>query len=144
LIDAFGVIPGALSQQVQVTKEAIDWATSDKRVFLKQALETRLAGLYVSLESSGDNVPKRQLILDGDRYLENKMYADSLSLIASLNKELKRLDDKNVLMEVQLLESRVHHATKNLPKARVCCGRSRCFGREESSDKPVAFCVRLH
>ena len=47
------------------------------------------------------------------------MYADSLSLIASLNKELKRLDDKNVLMEVQLLESRVHHATRNLPKSRV-------------------------
>ncbi|KAJ3413183.1 26S proteasome regulatory subunit rpn6 [Chytridiales sp. JEL 0842] len=103
LIDSFTTIPGALPLQVQVCKEAIEWAAADKRVFLKQALETRLSGLY----------------------LENKMYADSLSLIASLNKELKRLDDKAVLMEVQLLESRVHHACRNLPKARAALTSAR-------------------
>jgi hypothetical protein len=32
--------------QVDVCKECIVWADGDKRVFLKQALETRLAGLY--------------------------------------------------------------------------------------------------
>ena len=53
------------------------------------------------------------------RYLDNKLYSDSLALIATLNKELKRLDDKNVLMEVQLLESKVYHALRNLAKSRV-------------------------
>lgn len=53
------------------------------------------------------------------RYLESKMYTEALSLIEKLLKELKRLDDKNSLMEVQLLESRVYHALRNLPKARV-------------------------
>jgi 26S proteasome regulatory subunit N6 len=48
------------------------------------------------------------------------MYSESLALIGTLLKELKRLDDKNVLMEVQLLESRVYHALSNLAKARVC------------------------
>jgi len=53
------------------------------------------------------------------RYLDNKMYTDALALIAVLLKELKRLDDKNTLMEVQLLESRVFHALRNLAKSRV-------------------------
>jgi len=47
------------------------------------------------------------------------MYHDALNLINSLLKELKRLDDKMVLVEVQLLESRVCHALRNLPKSRV-------------------------
>ncbi|KAL7750223.1 26S proteasome regulatory subunit rpn6 [Sorochytrium milnesiophthora] len=97
LVDYFSEIPNALSMQVQVCKEAIDWATEEKRVYLKQALETRLVALY----------------------LDNKMYSDALALIAQLLKELKRLDDKMVLVEVQLLESRVYHALRNLPKARA-------------------------
>ncbi|KAJ3021091.1 UNVERIFIED_CONTAM: 26S proteasome regulatory subunit rpn6 [Siphonaria sp. JEL0065] len=103
LIDHFSSIPGALDTQVKVCKEFIDWAVAEKRIYLKQSLETRLASLY----------------------LDNKMYADSLSLISSLNKELKRLDDKSVLMEVQLLESRVYHATRNLPKARAALTSAR-------------------
>jgi 26S proteasome regulatory subunit N6 len=47
------------------------------------------------------------------------MYTESLALISKLLKELKRLDDKNVLVEVQLLESRVYHALGNLAKSRV-------------------------
>ncbi|KAJ3355111.1 26S proteasome regulatory subunit rpn6 [Entophlyctis luteolus] len=103
LIDLFSIIPGALDTQVKICKEFIEWAVAEKRIYLKQSLETRLAALY----------------------LDNKMYADSLSLLASLNKELKRLDDKSVLMEVQLLESRVHHATRNLPKARAALTSAR-------------------
>jgi len=47
------------------------------------------------------------------------MYHEALALIDELLSELKRLDDKNVLMEVQLLESRVCHALRNFPKSRV-------------------------
>jgi 26S proteasome regulatory subunit N6 len=47
------------------------------------------------------------------------MYSESLALIEKLLKELKRLDDKNSLMEVQLLESRVYHALRNFPKSRA-------------------------
>lgn len=60
-------------------------------------------------------------------YLDNKMYSDSLALVATLLKELKKLDDKMVLVEVQLLESRVCHALRNLPKSRVM---NRCVGHE--------------
>lgn len=97
LIDAFSDIPDSLSLQVKVCKESIDWAMQEKRIFLRQSLETRLCSLY----------------------LDNKMYTESLALIEILLKELKRLDDKAVLMEVQLLESRVYHALRNLAKSRV-------------------------
>ena len=40
-------------------------------------------------------------------YMAKQSYYEALALINSLLKELKRLDDKLVLVEVQLLESRV-------------------------------------
>ena len=99
LIDDFSEIPNSLPLQVEVCKELIDWAATDRRIYLKQNLETRLVALY----------------------LDNRMYTDALALIAILLKELKRLDDKLVLVEVQLLESRCYHALRNVPKSRVSC-----------------------
>lgn len=83
--------------QVEVVKELVNWATEEKRVYLKQNLEARLIALY----------------------LDNKMFTDALQLIGVLLKELKRLDDKMMLVEVQLLESRAYWALRNLPKSRV-------------------------
>jgi 26S proteasome regulatory subunit N6 len=48
-----------------------------------------------------------------------------LALIDVLLRELKRLDDKAVLTEVQLLESRVYHALRNLPKSKAALTSSR-------------------
>lgn len=97
LIDLFSDIPDSLPLQIEVCKENIEWSVAEKRIYLRQSLETRLVALY----------------------LDNKMYSEALVLISVLLKELKRLDDKMVLVEVQLLESRVCHALRNLPKARV-------------------------
>ena len=47
LIDQFTDIPNSLSLQIQICKAAIDWAVNEKRIFLRQALETRLASLYI-------------------------------------------------------------------------------------------------
>lgn len=35
--------------QIDVTKENVDWAKAEKRIFLKQNLETRLISLCVPL-----------------------------------------------------------------------------------------------
>ncbi|OZJ06402.1 hypothetical protein BZG36_00663 [Bifiguratus adelaidae] len=103
LIDQFSEIPDSLPLQIDVCKETIDWSVQEKRIYLKQSLETRLVALY----------------------LDNKMYTEALNLISSLLKELKRLDDKMVLVEVQLLESRVCHALRNLPKSRAALTSAR-------------------
>lgn len=51
--------------------------------------------------------------------IETQHFRPALALIDTLLKELKRLDDKMILTEVHLLESRVNHATKNYAKAKV-------------------------
>ncbi|KAK0741056.1 PCI domain-containing protein [Schizothecium vesticola] len=103
LLDLFQDIPDTTDLQISVTKSCIEWATSERRSFLRQNLETRLVALYMAKQS----------------------YYDALTLINGLLRELKRLDDKLVLVEVQLLESRVYHALGNIPKARAALTSAR-------------------
>ncbi|KAK7920230.1 hypothetical protein PG985_008252 [Apiospora marii] len=103
LLDLFDKIPNTTDIQISITKSCIEWATSARRTFLRQNLETRLVGLYMAKQS----------------------YYEALTLINGLLRELKRLDDKLVLVEVQLLESRVYHALGNTSKARAALTSAR-------------------
>lgn len=103
LLDLFDAIPNSLDIQISVTKSCIEWATSERRSFLRQNLETRLVTLYMAKQS----------------------YYDALTLINGLLRELKRMDDKLVLVEVQLLESRVYHALGNIAKGRAALTSAR-------------------
>lgn len=89
--------------EVQLCKECIQWAKDERRTFLRQSLEARLIGLYY----------------------DTNRFADALSLGSQLLKELKKLDDKNLLVEVQLLESKTYAALSNLPKARAALTAAR-------------------
>nr|MBE5727072.1 regulatory particle non-ATPase 6 [Cucujiformia] len=84
-------------------KECIEWAKDERRTFLRQSLEARLVALY----------------------FDTGMFAEALTLGSILLKELKKLDDKNLLVEVQLLESKTYHALSNLPKARAALTSAR-------------------
>merc|ERR1719233_253278 len=90
-------------REVQLCKECIEWAKEEKRTFLRQSLESRLVGLY----------------------FETERFTDALTVGSRLLKELKKLDDKALLVEVQLLESKVYHALSNLPKARAALTSAR-------------------
>ncbi|KAI9901810.1 hypothetical protein N3K66_003627 [Trichothecium roseum] len=103
LLDLFKDIPNSTDTEVAVTKDCIEWATSERRAFQRQDLEVRLVNLYITKQA----------------------YYDSLSLINNLLRELKRLDDKLRLVEVQLLESRVYHALGNVSKARAALTSAR-------------------
>ena len=70
---------------------------------MRQSLESRLIGLYY----------------------ETERFAEALALGSQLLRELKKLDDKNLLVEVQLLESKTYHALSNLQKARAALTSAR-------------------
>ncbi|KAI0029249.1 PCI-domain-containing protein [Vararia minispora EC-137] len=103
LLDFFNPIPGSAQVQIDVLRENIDWAKREKRIFQKQNLETRLVGIY----------------------LDTNQFKPALSLIESLLTELKRLDDKMVLTEVHLLESRVYRGVSNLAKSKAALTSAR-------------------
>ncbi|OWF50782.1 26S proteasome non-ATPase regulatory subunit 11-like [Mizuhopecten yessoensis] len=97
LVDLFLDMEAGTGKEVELCKECINWAKDEKRTFLRQALESRLISLYI----------------------DTKAYQEALLLASQLLRELKKLDDKALLVEVQLLESRTYHSLSNLPKARA-------------------------
>lgn len=103
LVDKFLDMEAGTGKEIELCKECIDWATDEKRTFLRQALEARLIALY----------------------FEGKKYTDALALGSTLLRELKKLDDKALLVEVQLLESKTYHALSNMPKARAALTTAR-------------------
>jgi 26S proteasome regulatory subunit N6 len=97
LLDLFLDMETATGREVEICLECIEWAKNEKRTFLRQALEARLISLR----------------------FEAKDYEQAIRLTTSLLKELKKLDDKALLVEVQLLESRVYHSLGNLSRSRL-------------------------
>ena len=103
LLDYFSAIPDSQTIQISTIKENVEWARSSRRIFLSQNLETRLIALY----------------------FETRQFREAMPCIDSLLKELKKLDDKSMLTEVHLLESRVNHAIRNADKAKAALTSAR-------------------
>lgn len=59
IIDQIAKIPNSTDLQVQVCKEQVEWAKTEKRTFLRQRIELRLASLYLDLK---DYTPALTLI----------------------------------------------------------------------------------
>ncbi|KAJ2569072.1 26S proteasome regulatory subunit rpn6 [Coemansia sp. RSA 1807] len=115
LVDRFNGISGALQVQISTCKGMLDWAKTENREYLRQALETRLVSLY----------------------LDSHLYTDALALISQLLSELKKLDDRMQLVEVHLLESRVYMALKNLPKSRAALTSARTAANSIYTPPPL-------
>ncbi|NWS64026.1 PSD11 ATPase, partial [Chunga burmeisteri] len=109
LLDLFLDMEAATGQEVDLCLECIEWAKSEKRTFLRQALEVYL--VYV--------------VVDNRCGAGYKGSCSSPLLGSQLLRELKKMDDKALLVEVQLLESKTYHALSNLPKARAALTSAR-------------------
>jgi len=103
LVNMYLEINAPAAKQEKLVQDCIEWARQEKRTLLRQALEARLVGVYYDTES----------------------YQKALQLGGQLLKELKKVDDKNLLVEVQLLESKTYHALSNLPRARAALTSAR-------------------
>ena len=96
LIDSVAIIKGKEELQQEIIEESITWCKEEKRTFLRQRLESKLATVL----------------------LNGKKFSKAMKLITTLSKEVKRLDDKQLLVEIHLVESQVHQALRNIPKAK--------------------------
>ncbi|KAG9444125.1 hypothetical protein H6P81_015465 [Aristolochia fimbriata] len=97
IIDGVTKIPGTSSDlQISLCREMVEWTRAEKRTFLRQRVEARLASLL----------------------MENREYSEALNLISNLVREVRRLDDKLLLVDINLLESKLHFSLRNLPKAK--------------------------
>lgn len=110
-------VPGCL--QIEVCKEQIEWARTEKRSFLRQRIEMRLATLLIDTEE----------------------YKPATELVNSLLTEVKRLDDKLLLVDVHLIESRLHHLLVNTPKSKAALTAARSAAN--AVYVPPALQVRL-
>ena len=81
----------------------VEWTRSERRTFLRQRVEARLAALL----------------------MESGEYPEALSLLSSLVKEVRRLDDKLLLVDIDLLESKLHFSLRNLPKSKAALTAAR-------------------
>jgi len=104
LIELVALIPNSQKLQIELCEEAIDWCIKEKRTLVKQRIQARLANLL----------------------LETQRYKESLQLITALAKEVRKTDVKLLLVEICLIESRVHVALQNIPAAKgaLTSGRS--------------------
>ncbi|PVU95111.1 hypothetical protein BB560_005886 [Smittium megazygosporum] len=122
LIDRFSCIPNAQDIQLQVCIDSIEWAKGDNRIYLLQALEKKLAGMY----------------------LETKKYTQSLELIGKLLHDLKKVDDKMELVEVHLLEAKIYHALHNLAKSKAALTSARSSANSIYTPPPLQASLDLY
>ena len=95
--------PNQLEMQAQVCRNIISWCQAEKRTFLRQRVEAKLAAV---LFASND-------------------FGSALDLVDDLLVELKKLDDKQLLVETHLVESKIHHGLRGLAKAKAALTASR-------------------
>jgi len=97
LFDLAMKVEGRFDQLIQLCEHIIAWCEKENRSFLRMRIETNLADLNFKLEK----------------------YNDSITILNKLTYELKKKEDKQLLVESQLVESKVYHALENLPKAKA-------------------------
>jgi 26S proteasome regulatory subunit N6 len=92
-----------LDMQESIARSIIAWTETEKRTFLRQRVEARLCAIL---------------------FRQNR-YAEALAITDRLLQELKKLDDKQLLVETHLLESKIHFGLRNVPKAKAALTASR-------------------
>ena len=97
LFDLAMKVEGRYQELVELCEHIITWCEKENRSFLRMRIETNLADLNFKLQK----------------------YNEAITILSKLTYELKKKEDKQLLVESQLVESKVYHALENLPKAKA-------------------------
>ena len=96
-------VPDQFDAQEAICRQIIAWCTEQKRSFLRQRVEAKLATVLYAKDD----------------------FQSALELINELLLQLKKLDDKQLLVETHLIESKVHFALRGFQKAKAALTASR-------------------
>ncbi len=103
ILDIMASVPNTRDLQIELCDFLIKWCRQENRNFLRYKIEVRLAQLQYEKVASP----------------QQTRFREALALTGALVTEARKIDDKHLLVEVQLLESRVFFAIKNFAKARA-------------------------
>ncbi|KAL7068107.1 PCI domain-containing protein [Cryptosporidium serpentis] len=103
LMDLLSKIPNSEKLLEELCLECIQWCSEEKRTFLRHRITTRLAMVY----------------------LNASLFSKGLECITELVKEVKKVDDKVLLVEIYLIESKLQYRIKNLPKTKAALTAAR-------------------
>jgi 26S proteasome regulatory subunit N6 len=91
VIDHVAAVPGdTLALEEKLCVECIAWAENENRRYLRQRLQSRLAAIQ----------------------LQQAKYEEAIRGIEILMREVKQLDDKQLLVELNLVESQIYHKVR--------------------------------
>jgi 26S proteasome regulatory subunit N6 len=89
--------------QHEICEKIVIWCRREKRTFLRQRVESKLSGIL----------------------FEQSKFVEALTLVDRLLGELKKIDDKQLLVETHLMESKIHFGLRNVAKAKAALTASR-------------------
>eukprot|EP00922_Rhytidocystis_sp_ex-Travisia-forbesii_P071610 GHVS01106845.1.p1 GENE.GHVS01106845.1~~GHVS01106845.1.p1 ORF type:complete len:479 (+),score=64.95 GHVS01106845.1:91-1437(+) len=103
LMEAVAKVPETGELLLDMYTQCIQWCTKEKRTFLRHRVEARLALLYHKMGR----------------------LQDGLELVTKVLKEVKKLDDRLLLVELHLIESKIYWTTRNIPKSKAALTAAR-------------------
>lgn len=103
LVDYIAKVPNSERLQIDLSIWLVDWCIAEKRTYLKHRMELRLASLYLEVG-------------EPDK---------AMKIIEPILIEVRKADDKLLLVELYLLESKINYRVKNFAKAKASLTASR-------------------
>lgn len=99
------LVPHELSLQAKLCLHVVSWCQTEKRTFLRQRVEAKLASVLFS----------------------QGLYGEALELVNRLLVELKKFDDKQLLVEIHVVEAKVNYGLRRLAQAKAALTASRTY-----------------